>query len=99
MLTPSVNIVQSAFPDSRQGEISGLSRSVSNLGSSFGTAIGGTVLALAVNAGNKSYALALIVLGIIGLLGLGAAVFLPSTKAEQPSPTGTAAGHAGGLTT
>jgi MFS family permease len=42
MLTPSVNIVQSAFPDEQQGEISGLSRSVSNLGSSFGTAIAGT---------------------------------------------------------
>jgi len=33
MLTPSVNVVQSAFPEERQGEISGLSRSVSNLGS------------------------------------------------------------------
>ena len=38
MLTPSVNVVQSAFPERLQGEISGLSRSVSNLGSSFGTA-------------------------------------------------------------
>src|SRR5215472_11295712 len=39
MLTPSVNVVQSAFPENLQGEISGLSRSVSNLGSSIGTAI------------------------------------------------------------
>lgn len=77
MLTPSVNIVQSAFPDERQGEISGLSRSVSNLGSSFGTAIGGTVLALAVDAGNRSYALALIVMGLFGLVGLAAAALLP----------------------
>src|SRR3984885_6714441 len=38
MLTSSVNVVQSSFPDDDQGEISGLSRSVSNLGSSFGTA-------------------------------------------------------------
>lgn len=38
MLTPSVNVVQSSFPDHLQGEISGLSRSVSNLGSSLGTA-------------------------------------------------------------
>ena len=37
MPTPSVNVVQSAFPENLQGEISGLSRSVSNLGSSFGT--------------------------------------------------------------
>src|ERR1700761_271125 len=35
MLTPSVNVVQSAFPAKLQGEISGLSRSVSNLGSSL----------------------------------------------------------------
>jgi sugar phosphate permease len=42
MLTPSVNVVQSAFPEEQQGEISGLSRSVSNLGSSLGTAIAGT---------------------------------------------------------
>jgi Major Facilitator Superfamily len=41
MLTPSVNVVQSAFPEDQQGEISGLSRSVSNLGSSLGTAIAG----------------------------------------------------------
>jgi hypothetical protein len=39
MLTPSVNVVQSSFPEELQGEISGLSRSISNLGSSFGTAI------------------------------------------------------------
>ena len=44
MLTPSVNVVQSSFPEERQGEISGLSRSVSNLGSCLGTAIGGTIL-------------------------------------------------------
>jgi hypothetical protein len=44
MLTPSANVVQSAFPENLQGEISGLSRSVSNLGSSLGTAIAGTIL-------------------------------------------------------
>jgi Na+/melibiose symporter-like transporter len=44
MLTPSVNVVQSSFPEALQGEISGLSRSVSNLGSTFGTAIAGTIL-------------------------------------------------------
>src|SRR6201996_6889670 len=44
MLTPSVNVVQSAFPENLQGEISGLSRSISNLGSSLGTAIAGTIL-------------------------------------------------------
>ena len=50
MLTPSVNVVQSSFPEALQGEISGLSRSVSNLGSSFGTAIAGTILVAAVVA-------------------------------------------------
>jgi predicted MFS family arabinose efflux permease len=44
MLTPSVNIVQSSFAEDQQGEISGLSRSVSNLGSCLGTAIAGTIL-------------------------------------------------------
>src|SRR5262249_19560598 len=44
MLTPSVNIVQSSFNEAEQGEISGLSRSVSNLGSTLGTAIAGTII-------------------------------------------------------
>jgi hypothetical protein len=39
MLTSSVNVVQSSLPDTEQGDISGLSRSVSNLGSSLGTAL------------------------------------------------------------
>jgi Na+/melibiose symporter-like transporter len=56
MLTPSVNVVQSSFPEELQGEISGLSRSVSNLGSSFGTAIAGTILISVVATGNRAYA-------------------------------------------
>ena len=39
MLTPSVNIVHSSFGEELQGEISGLSRCISSLGSSLGTAI------------------------------------------------------------
>ena len=50
MLTPSVNIVQGSFGEERQGEISGLSRSVSNLGSSLGTAIAGTILVAGITA-------------------------------------------------
>src|SRR6185295_19252768 len=46
MLTPSVNVVQSAFPEAQQGEISGLSRCVSNLGSCLGTAVAGTILVI-----------------------------------------------------
>ena len=78
MLTPSVNVVQSSFPEALQGEISGLSRSVSNLGSSFGTAIAGTILVAAVSRGNGAYAWAMASLVIIGLVGLIAAVRLPA---------------------
>jgi MFS family permease len=82
MLTPSVNVVQSSFPDERQGEISGLSRSVSNLGSSLGTAIAGTILIAEITkVPERSYALALIVLAAISLIGLAAAFFLPRTAA------------------
>ena len=76
MLTPSVNIVQSAFPEEKQGEISGLSRSISNLGSSLGTAIAGTILVADLVEGNRSYALAMISLAVVGLIGLGATLFL-----------------------
>jgi MFS family permease len=82
MLTPSVNVVQSSFPEALQGEISGLSRSVSNLGSSFGTAIAGTILVSVVALGTKSYAVAMIVLAAFGLIGLVAALRLP-TKLEK----------------
>jgi MFS family permease len=83
MLTPSVNLVQSAFPEEQQGEISGLSRSVSNLGSSLGTAIAGTILVSDLAAGNRAYALAMASLAVIGLIGLGAALLLPSNPIPQ----------------
>ncbi|MFI5963747.1 MFS transporter [Streptomyces asoensis] len=78
MLTPSVNVVQSSFPEERQGEISGLSRSISNLGSSFGTAIAGTILVSGLTRG--AYAAAMITLGVIGLVGLAAAARLPHAR-------------------
>lgn len=82
MLTPSVNVVQSSFGEAEQGEISGLSRSVSNLGSSLGTAIAGTVLVAGIAATpGRSYALAMVVLAVVGLGGLAAAFFLPRTPA------------------
>jgi MFS family permease len=84
MLTPSVNVVQSSFPESLQGEISGLSRSVSNLGSSFGTAIAGTILVSVVATGNRAYGWALVALVVIGLIGLLAAVRIPA-KFEAPT--------------
>jgi MFS family permease len=83
MLTPSVNVVQSSFPEALQGEISGLSRSVSNLGSSFGTAIAGTILVSVVATGNRAYAWAMASLILFGLIGLGAALLLPSKFERQ----------------
>jgi MFS family permease len=79
MLTPSVNVVQSSFPEQLQGEISGLSRSVSNLGSSFGTAIAGTIIVSVVAPGFGAYAWAMGVLVVAGLIGLAAAARLPSS--------------------
>jgi MFS family permease len=78
MLTPSVNIVQSSFTEEQQGEISGLSRSISNLGSSLGTAIAGTILVSAVATGNRSYLWAMIALAVAGSIGLVAAWFIPA---------------------
>ena len=79
MLTPSVNVVQSSFPENLQGEISGLSRSVSNLGSSLGTAVAGTILVAGITATpERSYALAMIAIAVVGVLGLIAAVLLPA---------------------
>src|SRR5436190_12520432 len=79
MLTPSVNVVQSSFPERLQGEISGLSRSVSNLGSSFGTAIAGTILVSDLASGNGTYVVAMIVLAGLALIGLAAAALLHSS--------------------
>ncbi|HEY2769512.1 MAG TPA: MFS transporter [Solirubrobacteraceae bacterium] len=78
MLTPSVNLVQSAFPEEKQGEISGLSRSVSNLGSSFGTAIAGTILVSNLVSGNGTYVVAMIVLAVVAIAGLGISLRLPA---------------------
>ncbi len=83
MLTPSVNVVQSAFPENLQGEISGLSRSVSNLGSTLGVAIGGTILVSGLADPKRSYGVAMLVLAFIGLIGLGSTILLPSS---EPSP-------------
>ena len=81
MLTPSVNVVQSAFPEAQQGEISGLSRCISNLGSSLGTAVAGTILVSGLT--NRAYAAAMIALAVIGLVGLGAALYLPAQRAQR----------------
>jgi MFS family permease len=93
MLTPSVNVVQSSFPEELQGEISGLSRSVSNLGSSVGTAIAGTILVADLVHANRSYALALITLAGISVLGLLATFVLPSGSPRGASSTNVRMGQ------
>ncbi len=78
MLTASVNVVQSSFPEKDQGEVSGLSRSISNLGSSLGTAIVGSVLVAAGAPGQHPFALALATVVVIAFIGFIAALLLPA---------------------
>ena len=87
MLTPSVNVVQSSFPEEEQGEISGLSRCVSNLGSSLGTAIAGTILVSGLTSG--AYGIAMLTLAGFGVIGVVATARLP--RNPIPSTAGTAA--------
>lgn len=86
MLTSSVNIVQSSFPDTDQGEISGLSRSVSNLGSSLGTAWAGSVLVAVALPGGQSFGLALTTLAVFSLIGLVLAVLIPGRRGNVTAP-------------
>ena len=101
MLTPSVNVVQSSFPESQQGEISGLSRSVSNLGSCLGTAIAGTILVAGITSTpGRAYALAMAALAVVGVIGLVAAVRLPSelrAASAQDSPPQSGSGGRDGV--
>ena len=87
MLTSSVNLVQSSFPDTDQGDISGLSRSVSNLGASLGTALVGSVLVAATLPAGKPFALALTTLAVIALIGMMTAFLIP----RRPVINGSAA--------
>ena len=90
MLTASVNVVQSAWPEHVQGDISGVSRSVSNLGSSLGVAIAGSVIVAASAGGNPPFLTAIVVVGAFALVGWVAALLLPRTPR-----TADAAGGAG----
>ncbi len=94
MLTSSVNVVQSSFPDQDQGEISGLSRSVSNLGSSLGTALVGSALLAVKLPEGKPFAVALTTMLVIALTGLVLAVLIPRKPIQAtapPSPDGVSA--------
>jgi MFS family permease len=90
MLTASVNVVQSAWPEHVQGDISGVSRSVSNLGSSLGVAIAGSVLVAATANGNRPYLTSIVVVGAFAVVGWIAALLLPRAPAPastEPGPT------------
>jgi MFS family permease len=93
MLTSSVNVVQSSFPDQDQGEISGLSRSVSNLGSSLGTALVGSLLVAVTLPEGKPFAAAVIMMLVFALIGLLLAILLPrqAAKAAEPASADKAA--------
>jgi hypothetical protein len=84
MLTSSVNLVQSSFPDADQGDISGLSRCVSNLGSSLGTALVGSILVAVKLPEGKPFAAAMITMMGFTLIGLGLAVLMPRTGPADP---------------
>ena len=84
MLTSSVNVVQSSFPDSDQGDISGLSRSVSNLGSSLGTALVGSVLVAVKMPAGKPFAVGLAVMLVLTLIGLVLGVLIPRRRSRKP---------------
>ena len=86
MLTSSVNVVQSSFADTDQGEISGLSRSLSNLGSSLGTALVGSILVAVKLPAGKPFAAALITMLVFALVGLLLAVLIPRRRADPASP-------------
>jgi len=86
MLTASVNLVQSAWPEQVQGDISGVSRSVSNLGSSLGVAIAGSIVAGASGTLGKPFAVAIVVLGVFAMVGWVAALLLPHATAVKATP-------------
>ena len=91
MLTSSVNVVQSSFPDKDQGDISGLSRSVSNLGSSLGTALVGLVLVAVKLPEGKPFAVALTMMLVFALTGLVIAVLIPRQPAGATGPSSAGA--------
>jgi hypothetical protein len=86
MLTSSVNVVQSSFPEADQGEISGLSRSVSNLASSLGTALVGSVLVAVKLPEGRPFAVALTMMLVFTLIGLILGVLIPCGPVEAKTP-------------
>jgi predicted MFS family arabinose efflux permease len=93
MLTSSVNVVQSSTPEADRGDVSGLSRSVSNLGSSLGTALVGSVMVASLRPDGGPFAVALALLVVLTLLGSFVALILPKeTDTVAPSATNRTGG-------
>jgi MFS family permease len=90
MLTASVNVVQSSFPDSDQGEISGLSRCVSNLGSSFGTAFVGSLMVVPIFEEAQAYRVSVIALIVITAIGLVASLLVTPIRRARAETTSSA---------
>jgi ABC-type uncharacterized transport system permease subunit len=61
-----------------------VSRSVSNLGSSLGVAIAGSVLVAATAAGNAPFLTAIVVIGAFAIVGWVAALLLPRPSQRVP---------------
>jgi hypothetical protein len=91
MLTASVDLVQSAWPEKVQGDISGVSRSASNLGSSPGVAIAGSLIAGASASFGEPFALAIVVLGIFAMVGWVAALLIPRSAPREAGAEGAPA--------
>jgi Na+/melibiose symporter-like transporter len=89
IMPASVTFVQSAASEQDQAGISGVSRSASNLGSSLGTAVAGSIMVVAASSGASqpaSLGYALIAVAGASLVGLVATLFLPSGRAPDPNP-------------
>ncbi len=74
--------MQSSFPEADQGDISGLSRSVSNLGSS----LAGSVMAAVKPPEGKPFAVALGTMLAVALTGLVIALLIPRQSVETAQP-------------
>src|SRR5207248_6272409 len=75
-------------------DISGLSRSVSNLGSSFGTALVGSALVATKLPAGKPFAIALTMMLVLTLIGLVLGVLIPRPPIEATAAADSA-GHDG----
>jgi MFS family permease len=89
IMPASVTYVQSTSPEKDQAAISGVSRSASNLGSSLGTAVAGSIFVVALSGTSdydRAFALACIAVAVASLIGLVAAFFMPNTKPSGAEP-------------